>query len=131
MIDIRVAIYLFLNKFKFAAFPNSQIIYLCILVAESRVVAAKETTNTTISVVDNDSDKPICCKRPLLPPIKTERAPDLALLKSQAHGKHKSDCVLTNEIPAIAAIVTWHAQQLWSVPVAVVLAVAPVQAMAM
>ena len=60
MIDIRVAMYLFSNKLNFVAFPNSQIIYLCILVAESSVVAANDTTRTTISVTDIDSDSPIC-----------------------------------------------------------------------
>ena len=55
-----VAKYLFFRKSIFVAKPNSLIMYLCILVAESSVVAANETTKTAISVLDNDSDNPIC-----------------------------------------------------------------------
>ena len=40
--------------------PNSTMIYLWILVAESNVVAANDTTRTTISVIDKETEKPIC-----------------------------------------------------------------------
>ena len=60
IMDIRVAKYLFSKNLIFVADPNSVIIYLCILVAESSVVAANDTTRTTISVTDIDSDSPIC-----------------------------------------------------------------------
>ena len=60
IIDINVAKYLFFRKLIFVAEPNSVIIYRCILVAESSVVAANDTTRTAISVSDNDSDNPIC-----------------------------------------------------------------------
>ena len=50
IIDISVAMNLFLIKLKFIASPNSVIIYRWILVAESKVVAANETTRTTIKV---------------------------------------------------------------------------------
>ena len=60
IMDITVAKYLFSKNLIFVADPNSVIIYLCILVAESRVVAAKDTTRTTIRVIDIDSDIPIC-----------------------------------------------------------------------
>ena len=53
MIDISVARYLFSKIFNLVADPNSVIIYLCILVAESSVVAANDTTNTTIKAIDN------------------------------------------------------------------------------
>ena len=59
-IDMAVARYLFSNNLIFKAAPNSVIIYLCILDAESSVVAANETTRTTISVSAIDSDNPIC-----------------------------------------------------------------------
>ena len=43
--------YLFFKKSIFVAFPNSDMMYRCIRVAESKVVAAKDTTRTTISAV--------------------------------------------------------------------------------
>ena len=96
MIDIKVAIYLFLNIPILDAEPNSTIMYLCIRVAESNVVAANDTTNTTINVIAIDSENPICCSKPALPSINTERAPDFALLKLHAHGKHIFEFPFTN-----------------------------------
>ena len=107
--EIIVAIYLFFKKIIFVAEPNSLIIYLCILVAESSVVAANETIKTTINVIDIFSDIPICCNNPLLPLIKIVKALPAAFLKSQPHGKHPDE--LIKDTPATAAIVAAKAKE--------------------
>ena len=58
---IIVAIYRSFRMEIFTAFPNSISINRCILVAVSRVVAAKEITRTAINVLANSAGIPKTC----------------------------------------------------------------------